>query len=80
MDWRLFFVFGLFSTLFCSVFSQNSDNVVVKASGEVGGSSQSELYRIEGKVFPLDGQPLTNAFLVETKVIANYGQYSGFLR
>lgn len=43
-------------------------------------SSQDELFQIEGKVFPPDSLVPLPSFLVNTKVIVNYGQYFGFLK
>jgi len=59
--------------------SQLSDNA--QLAGEfVAPANPNELYRIEGKIFPHDANPLSNLFIASTKVVVNYGQYFGYLK
>lgn len=59
-----------------SVSGQSFDNSQEFASS----SSLNELYKIEGKVYSVDGSGPSEQFLVGTKIIVNYGQYYGFLK
>lgn len=63
-------------TFIYSVSGQSFDNSQEFANP----SSLNELYKIEGKVYNVDGSGPSEQFLVGTKVIVNYGQYYGFLK
>lgn len=79
---RGLFIFQLICLFGITLCQLAADNFASGQANDVDTiqSGQNELYRIEGKVFPIDGLTITNSFLVDTKVIVNYGQYYGYLK
>ena len=66
--------------IFTCCLAQATDFVNGQPGDYLTASELNDLFQIEGKVISHDGFPLSNQFLVDTKIIVNYGQYFGFLK